>query len=260
MGMKTPGHEFAAFALIGVLGGLLSGLFGVGGGIIMVPLLMIWGSMSPRRASATSLLIIGPVAITGSIAYGTGGHFLPLFAAMVAVFAVMGSFLGSLLLVRANATALKWSFVGLQIVAGATLLIGIPRPVALGDEGGLALYAGIALLGVMAGSFASFFGAGGGILLVPFLVLAGFSDLEAKSISLLALVPTSIAGTFSNYRTKSLHLATGASMILPAVVGSLCGALLANSINPTASRLSLGILSVTFGILMAVTILKERRP
>ena len=255
---QRPGREFAVLLVIGVLGGLLSGIFGVGGGIIMVPLLIVWGSLDPRRASATSLFVIAPIAIIGSITYGANGHFLPLFAATVAVFAVSGSFLGSVILARANATALTWSFVGLQIVAAATLLIDTPATDAMNNEGGLALYAGIALLGVLAGSFSSFFGAGGGILLVPFLILSGFSDLDAKSISLLALIPASIVGTLSNYRAKRLDVALGASMILPAAAGSLCGALLANVIDTEVSRVSLAVLALTFGTLIAISALKER--
>ena len=256
--INPPEKKFFVFVVIGILGGLLSGVFGVGGGIIMVPLLMVWGSMDARQASATSLFVIAPTAVTGSITYGVNGYFLPLLATVVALFALIGSFAGSLLLERANATALKWSFVGLQIVAGVTLLIDVPVPHAIGEENSLVLYAGVALLGLVAGSFSSFFGAGGGILLVPFLILAGWSDLEAKSISLLALIPASIAGTVSNYRAKRLNMAKGWAMILPAAAGSLCGALLATNIDPAVSRLSLAILAFTFAVAMTIAGFKDR--
>ena len=56
----------------GLVGGLFSGLFGVGGGVLMVPLLLWWSGMDQRRANATSLLAITPAAIVGAVSYGLG--------------------------------------------------------------------------------------------------------------------------------------------------------------------------------------------
>nr|WP_231556429.1 sulfite exporter TauE/SafE family protein [Cryobacterium sp. MLB-32] len=58
-----------SLVIIGLIGGLLSGAFGVGGGIIMVPLLISFVHMDQRRAAATSLVAIIPTALVGSIAY-----------------------------------------------------------------------------------------------------------------------------------------------------------------------------------------------
>ncbi|MCU1406908.1 MAG: Permease, partial [Glaciihabitans sp.] len=60
--------------IAGLLGGLLSGAFGVGGGIIMVPLLLALAKMDERQASITSLSAILPASIVGSIAYLAAGH------------------------------------------------------------------------------------------------------------------------------------------------------------------------------------------
>ena len=58
----------------GAMGGLLAGMFGVGGGILMVPLLMLWARMDQRQAAATSLVAIVPTAIAGATTYGIAGE------------------------------------------------------------------------------------------------------------------------------------------------------------------------------------------
>src|SRR5438067_3366976 len=58
---------------IGVLGGLLSGLLGVGGGIVMVPLLVLWAHYGQRDAHAASLGAIIPISLAGIATYGIAG-------------------------------------------------------------------------------------------------------------------------------------------------------------------------------------------
>ncbi|MGB8022402.1 MAG: TSUP family transporter, partial [Candidatus Nanopelagicales bacterium] len=58
---------------IGLAAGLLAGLFGVGGGIVMVPLLVAWFGLDQRRASATSLLAIIPIAGAAALGYAATG-------------------------------------------------------------------------------------------------------------------------------------------------------------------------------------------
>ena len=65
----TGGRYWLALALIGLVGGILSGLFAIGGGILMVPLLVWRAHLDQRQASATSLAAIVPAAIVGSATY-----------------------------------------------------------------------------------------------------------------------------------------------------------------------------------------------
>ncbi|MGN6797168.1 MAG: TSUP family transporter, partial [Gaiellaceae bacterium] len=58
------------FIVIGLAGGVLSGLLGVGGGIVMVPLLVLWASYGQRDAHAMSLGAIIPISLAGVITYG----------------------------------------------------------------------------------------------------------------------------------------------------------------------------------------------
>jgi uncharacterized protein len=69
--------------LIGLVAGFFSALFGVGGGIIIVPLLLVLGAWHARAATATSLAAIGITAVSGVIAYAIHGDVRVEYAALV---------------------------------------------------------------------------------------------------------------------------------------------------------------------------------
>ncbi|MCC6269780.1 MAG: sulfite exporter TauE/SafE family protein, partial [Microbacteriaceae bacterium] len=69
---KTPGR-IIRLALIGLIVGFFSGLFGVGGGIVLVPLLIVVVGYGQRRASGTSLAAVLPTAISGTVSYASHG-------------------------------------------------------------------------------------------------------------------------------------------------------------------------------------------
>jgi uncharacterized membrane protein YfcA len=81
--------------LIGLTAGFFSALFGVGGGIVIVPLLMLAGGWEIRSASATSLAAIGITATAGVVIYAIHGEVRPLYAALVGIPAAIGAFGGT---------------------------------------------------------------------------------------------------------------------------------------------------------------------
>ena len=122
--MRDRLHSFALdpkLLAIGLGGGLLSGLLGVGGGIVMVPLLVLWASYAQREAHATSLGAIIPISIAGIATYGVAGEVRYGTAVALAVGAVVGAPIGALLLVRIDERLLKIVF-GVFLVAVAVAL------------------------------------------------------------------------------------------------------------------------------------------
>jgi uncharacterized membrane protein YfcA len=103
---------------IGVVGGLLSGLLGVGGGVIMVPLLVLWAGYRQREAHAMSLGAIIPISVAGILTFGIAGEVRWLDAAALALGAVVGARLGASLLARVEERPLKIAF-GCFLVAAA---------------------------------------------------------------------------------------------------------------------------------------------
>jgi uncharacterized membrane protein YfcA len=107
---------------IGVAAGFFGALFGVGGGIIMVPLLLVAG-FAPRRAMATSLAAIGLIALEGVIFYGAYGDLEPVDAAVVGVPAAFGAVAGTALQQRLATRTLSLAFAVLLAGVGIRLLI-----------------------------------------------------------------------------------------------------------------------------------------
>ena len=104
--------------VIGVGAGLLSGLLGVGGGIFMVPLLVLWAGYSQRDAHAVSLGAIIPISLAGVATYGIAGEVRWWDALALATGAVAGARIGAGALTRIDETLLKLVFgVFLVVVA-----------------------------------------------------------------------------------------------------------------------------------------------
>jgi uncharacterized protein len=106
---------------IGVLGGVLSGLLGVGGGVVMVPLLVMWARYGQRDAHAASLGAIIPISIAGIATYGVAGHVDVWAAVALAGGSVVGARVGAGLLARIDERLLKVVF-GVFLLAVAALM------------------------------------------------------------------------------------------------------------------------------------------
>jgi uncharacterized membrane protein YfcA len=231
----------------GLIGGLLSGVFGVGGGIVMVPLLIALAGMDQRRAATTSLAAIVPTSIVGSLSYLAAGQIDLGAGAIIAVGAVVGAVIGSTLLRRISLSWLRWMFIALLLVVAARMLLVAPvRGEPLDLDAPVVL--GYLALGLVMGVASGLFGIGGGVIAVPALIAVfGVSDLIAKGTSLLVLVPTSLVGTLTNLRAKAVDLRAGLVVGLAATVAAVPGVALAVLLP---ARLS----SVLFAVLLLVAV------
>ena len=110
-------------AAIGLGGGLLAGLLGVGGGIIMVPLLVLWAAYAQRDAHAMSLGAIIPISIAGIATYGAAGEVRYGTAIALAAGSIVGASIGAGWLARIDERLLKIVFgtflVGVAVLLGA---------------------------------------------------------------------------------------------------------------------------------------------
>jgi uncharacterized protein len=109
--------------LIGVAAGFFSALFGVGGGIIVVPLLLLIGRWQERPAMATSLAAIGVIAVAGATSYGIHGELKPGAAALLGLPAAAGAIAGTTLQQRIAGRTLSLLFALLLAGLGVKLLV-----------------------------------------------------------------------------------------------------------------------------------------
>jgi uncharacterized membrane protein YfcA len=109
--------------LIGLAAGFFSALFGVGGGIVIVPLLLLLAHFLQRPAMATSLAAIGIIAVAGTILYGFHGELKPGAAAIVGIPGAIGAIAGTALQQRLANRTLSLLFALLLFGIGLKLLV-----------------------------------------------------------------------------------------------------------------------------------------
>ena len=109
--------------LIGLLGGLFGALFGVGGGIVIVPLLLLLLAFNQRTASATSLAAILVSSLVGAVTYAFHGEVKPGAAALVGIPAVVGVLAGTALQQRIPVQRLTYLFALLLVAVAVRLLV-----------------------------------------------------------------------------------------------------------------------------------------
>jgi uncharacterized membrane protein YfcA len=119
----APGHALDRRLLAtGVLGGLLSGLLGIGGGVVMVPLLVLWAGYRQRDAHAMSLGAIIPISVASVATYGVAGKVRVADAVALAVGSIVGARIGAGALARVDERRLKLVF-GLFLGAVSILML-----------------------------------------------------------------------------------------------------------------------------------------
>jgi uncharacterized membrane protein YfcA len=109
--------------LIGLAAGFFSALFGVGGGIIVVPLLVLALAYDVRPATGTSLAAIAIIALVGTVAYGIRGEVELGYAALVGLPAAAGAVAGAALQQRLASRNLVYGFAVLLLAVAVALLV-----------------------------------------------------------------------------------------------------------------------------------------
>lgn len=240
--------SLASAAGIGAAAGVLSGLFGVGGGIVIVPGLVLLGRMEQRRAHATSLAAIVPIALAGVVGYALDDAVDWAAAGLLTAGAIAGTVAGTRFLRRVPERGLRIIFALFLLISAAFLPFEATSTKPLGE---LDLLAAAALVGVglLAGGLAGLLGVGGGIVMVPALVLVlAEPQVIAKGTSLAVIVPTAAAGTISNLRAGLADVRTAAAVGLAGVVAAYAASLLALRLDPLLSAVLFALLLVAMAI------------
>jgi uncharacterized membrane protein YfcA len=108
---------------IGLGAGFLGALFGVGGGIVIVPALVVLVGFPTRRAAATSLTAVFVTGVVGTVTYAFHGDVKPGAAAIVGVPAMVGVLAGTALQQRIPVRQLTYAFAALLVAVGARLVV-----------------------------------------------------------------------------------------------------------------------------------------
>ncbi len=254
---RSPRFVMSCIA-VGLAAGLLSGLFGVGGGTVIVPMLVLLLGFDQKLASGTSLAAIVPTATVGVISYAIHGSVDVVVALILAAGSVVGAQIGSWLLARLSQNAIRWGFVAFLIVVIVMLFVVVPSRDAEFEFTVLSVI-GLIIVGLLTGTMAGLIGVGGGVIVVPVLMFVfGTSDLMAKGTSLLMMIPTAISGTIGNLKRGNVDLLAAALIGGAACTTTALGAWFATLLDPAVANILFAVFLAFIAVQMAVKALRSR--
>lgn len=228
-------REIAVALLTGVAAGLAGGLFGVGGGIVLVPLLTGALRLTQHEAHGTSLAAIGATAVASLFVYGAHGQVAWGTAALVGLASVLTARYGARLAARTSSRDLRRAFALLLVLVALRLLWRPPTGAGAPFHGLLPAVAFDLLLGAAVGLLAGFMGVGGGVIAVPaFALILGMPQAMAQGTSLAVILVTAPAGAIEHHRHGNVRLALVPALAVGAAVGGPAAAWLAQGLPQAA--------------------------
>jgi uncharacterized membrane protein YfcA len=250
--------EFALYLATGTVTGVFSGLFGVGGGLIIVPMLSFIfaghgfpGEHVMHMALGTSLATIVFTSISSARAHhGRGGVDWVAVRRLVPG-VVFGTLLGAWLASQMQTTWLKGLFVIFEFYVGTQLLLEFcPNPSGRHPGSGLMFSAGSVI-----GAFSSLVGIGGGTLSVPFLVCYNYPMRQAvgtaSAIGLPIAISASAGYLLTGLQAEGLPPMSAGFVYLPALAGIALASVLTAPVGAwLAHRLPTGLLIKLFALLL----------
>lgn len=244
MSTASRSQRDAGAALVGVIAGFMSGLFGIGGGTVIVPGLVLVMRFTQRYAHGTSLAAIVPIAAAGVAGFALGDEVDWAVAGLLVVGSAVGAQIGTRLIHRLSQHHLRMAFAGLLIVTAVRLVMESAELEALGrGDLGTAAVLGLVGLGLVAGVLAGLMGVGGGIVLVPGqILLFDIADATAKGTSLAVIIPTALVGTRTNLQRDNADLRTAAIVGVAGVVTAFVASRIALDLDPTVSGILFALL------------------
>ncbi|HEX7119979.1 MAG TPA: sulfite exporter TauE/SafE family protein [Longimicrobiales bacterium] len=256
---------------VGLLVGLVSGLIGIGGGVLIVPFLYafyahpawsgvhIGSDVATTVAHATSLFIIVPTAIRGTLSYHRAGLVEWRAAMPIALASVASAIGGALLAVSLPQFALKVAFGTLLMLSGTDLLRD--RSAAAGRRGRspVALWKSIAT-GLVVGLFSALLGIGGGAIAIPLLLyVIGVGVREVAATSLAIVMCSALAGTLTYAASRPdaalpegtfgyVHLLAALPILAGSVLAVRWGALLNQRLPARSLRTVFALVFILLGL------------
>jgi hypothetical protein len=251
--MTTP--DAVLVVLVGLAAGVLSGLFGVGGGIVMTPGLSAVG-LAPITAVATPLPVILPTASVGAYTYARAGQVDLRAALWISLTGAVASGIGALLTEVVNERLLLLLTAGLLAWQAVAILRGRGRPAGSTEAPPPTPWV-LAAVGLVAGLLSGLLGIGGGLVIVPALAgMLGFPLKRALGTSLVCVVVLVIPGTIVHALLGNLDWTAALLLALGAVPGARIGATVALGTREVTLRLLVGsflaIVAVWYGALQVI--------
>jgi uncharacterized protein len=241
---------------IGIGAGFLSGMFGVGGGILVVPALVLLLKFDQRLANGTSLGAVLPISISSLVTYWSHDNVDWHMALWLAIGALGGALLGTRWIHVLPRRVLGYLF-ALMLVATAVRLF-IPMSADGRDVITVVAAVALVLIGLVTGTLAGLLGIGGGVVMVPAMVVF-FSELNvvAKGTSVAVIIPTSIMGTWRNWKADNVDLRVAGIVGVAGIVSAIAGGIIADHMSQDLSNILFASLVLVVAIRMILDLRRD---
>ncbi len=236
------------FLVLGAVLGVLSGLFGIGGGIIAIPVLTLFFGMDQQHAQGTSLAMVAPNVMIGLWNYWKRGDMDGRVALLLAACAVPFTFAGALYATRVAGPGLRYGFAAFIAVLAAYFALRTLRAAKDSAPARAPLAWGwTAVVGALGGILSGLFSVGGAVFAVPFLSLVfGFSQTASQGLSLALVAPGTIVGIIAYALAGDVDWAIGIPLAVGGTLFVRYGVALAHRLPERQLRLLFcGMLVVT---------------
>jgi uncharacterized membrane protein YfcA len=254
---------FILVACVGLIVGMLSGMFGIGGGTVMIPVLNLVFRLPILAATATSLFVIAPTAISGTIRSLRQGSIdiksAILIGAPGALTSIFSSYISDMLpaLVITIAAGIVILYSAFEMIRVA--LKGSSKNSAAADESKNIFKTEVSFtivrvcLGLFAGLVAGIVGVGGGFIIVPIsIAYFGFMFKQATGVSLLAIAIIAIPGIITHALLGHIEYLYGLALMVGSIPGANLGVRLIAKIPEKTARVLFGIMLVVSGVMLVV--------
>lgn len=255
-------------ALVGVLIGIASGLLGIGGGTVMVPIFRLAFGMSATMSTATSLFAIIPTSISGAISHVKGKTCIPALGIAAglggACLSPVGVWLAQLspdwLVMLAAAIIIGYSAINMFKKAFKLRPAGQPAAEAdasapTADDSSLSrkqLLQGAAI-GLVAGLASGYVGVGGGFIMVPLMLsIIGIPMRKASGTSLIAVMILAIPGVIEQGIIGNINYLAGIAIVIGTIPGAVIGARLVTKVPERTLRLLFGCFLIVAAVMLVL--------
>ena len=210
--------DFAMYAALGIALGALGGLFGIGGGLIAIPVLGLWFGLDQQMAQGTALVMSVPNVLVALYRYNQRNRIDWRQALPLVVMSFCFAWLGAMLAVGLDQRVIRWGFVGFLLAITLYNLIKLYGTVGHNPKGARYGWPWFGVLGAVAGTTGGLFGVGGAVVAAPVLTsVFGTSQIMAQGLSLALAAPS----TSVTLLTYAAHQEVNWLMGIPMAIGGL---------------------------------------
>lgn len=255
-------------ALVGVLIGIASGLLGIGGGTVMVPIFRLAFGMSATMSTATSLFAIIPTSISGAISHVKGKTCIPALGIAAglggACMSPIGVWLAQLspdwLVMLAAALIIGYSAINMfkkafKLRPACQQAAEADAAAPTADDSSLSrkqLLQGAAI-GLVAGLASGYVGVGGGFIMVPLMLsIIGIPMRKASGTSLIAVMILAIPGVIEQGIIGNINYLAGIAIVIGTIPGAVIGARLVTKVPERTLRLLFGCFLIVAAVMLVL--------